>query len=56
MIWFEHAGKRLTQTQLRDLVTRGQTRDATLTIDGVKRPGRLVLDPRAATSVAFKSR
>jgi DNA topoisomerase-3 len=56
VIWFKHAGKRLTKTQLRDLVTRGQTREATITIDGVKRAGRLVLDPRAATSVAFKSR
>ena len=56
VIWFEHAGKRLTKTQLRDLVTRGQTREATMTIDGVKSAGRLVLDARAATPVAFKPR
>jgi DNA topoisomerase III len=56
VIWFEHAGKRLTKTQLRDLVTRGQTREASMTIDGVKRAGRLVLDTRAATPVAFKPR
>lgn len=56
VIWFDHAGKRLTQAQLRDLVTRGQTREAELVIDGVKRTGRLVLDVRATPSVAFKSR
>ncbi|MEO8844658.1 MAG: DNA topoisomerase [Kofleriaceae bacterium] len=56
VIWFEYAGKRLTRTQLRDLVTRGQTREAEMMIDGVKRAGCLVLDARAATPVAFQPR
>ena len=56
VVWFEHAGKRLTKIQLRDLIKRGQTRESELTIDGVKRAGRFVLDARAAIAVTFKRR
>ena len=40
VVWFLAGGKRLTQTQLRDLVTHGKTRKATFG----DRTGRLVLD------------
>jgi DNA topoisomerase III len=41
VVWFETAGRRLTAKQLRDLVTRGKTRKATVAAGA----GRLVLDP-----------
>jgi DNA topoisomerase-3 len=45
VIWFESAGKRLTDAQLRDLVTKGKTRKAEWTPPGgPAMPGRLVLD------------
>ena len=45
VIWFESAGKRLTEAQLRDLVTKGKTRKADWTPPGgPPTPGRLVLD------------
>jgi DNA topoisomerase III len=45
VIWFESAGKRLTDAQLRDLVTKGKTRKAEWTPPGgPPMPGRLVLD------------
>jgi DNA topoisomerase III len=45
VIWFESAGKRLTDAQLRDLVTKGKTRKADWTPPGgAPTPGRLVLD------------
>jgi DNA topoisomerase III len=45
VIWFESAGKRLTDAQLRDLVTKGKTRKADWTPPGGSpTPGRLVLD------------
>ena len=48
VIWFETAGRRLTTTQLRDLVTRGKTRKARFRSDrGIELDGRLVLDPTA---------
>ena len=45
MIWFVTAGKRLTDAQLRALVTTGKTRKATF-VDarGAALDGRLVLD------------
>jgi len=46
VIWFELEGKRLTERQLRDLVTRGRTRIA-------KRG--VVLDTNAAIAVRFES-
>ena len=44
MIWFETAGRRLSDAQLRDLVTRGKTRKAQFVDRGVPIAGRLVLD------------
>jgi DNA topoisomerase III len=45
VVWFESAGKRLTDTQLRDLVTKGKTRKAAwMPPGGQPAPGRLVLD------------
>jgi DNA topoisomerase-3 len=40
VIWFETAGKRLTETQLEDLITKGKTRKAKFG----EAQGRLVLD------------
>ncbi len=49
VVWFESAGKRLTDTQLRDLVTKGKTRKAAWTPPGSPQiPGRLVLDVAAS--------
>ncbi|MBA3542604.1 MAG: hypothetical protein H0T79_23515, partial [Deltaproteobacteria bacterium] len=46
VVWFETAGRRLSATQLRDLITRGKTRKARFTSErGVEVAGRLVLDP-----------
>jgi hypothetical protein len=48
VIWFETAGRRITSSQLRDLVTRGKTRKATFEpVRGSPQPGRLVLDVSA---------
>ena len=45
VVWFESAGKRLTEAQLRDLVTKGKTRKADWRPSGgPPTPGRLVLD------------
>ncbi len=45
VVWFEVAGKRLTDAQLRDLITKGKTRKAEWTAPGgPPAPGRLVLD------------
>src|SRR5207249_3791572 len=44
VIWFETAGKRLTKTQLEELVTKGKTRKAKFSPEGAPVPGRLVLD------------
>ncbi len=45
VVWFESAGKRLTDAQLRDLVTKGLTRKAAWRpLGGQETPGRLVLD------------
>jgi DNA topoisomerase-3 len=46
VVWFETAGRRLTEAQLRDLILRGRTRSAKWTPgDGPAVTGRLVLDP-----------
>ena len=48
VVWFETAGRRLSASQLRDLVTSGKTRRARFVSDrGVELDGRLVLDPTA---------
>ena len=49
VIWFETAGRKLTATQLRDLVTRGKTRKAEFA-GGV---GWLVLDAGIVGGVRF---
>ena len=52
MIWFETAGRRLTDAQLRDLVSKGKTRKTTWIPPGAPAegtPGRLVLDLEAAS-------
>ena len=55
VIWFEVAGKQLTPTQLRDLVTRGKTRKATF-VDPHGQPthGRLVLDTHGVESARLE--
>jgi DNA topoisomerase-3 len=50
VIWFETAGRRLTATQLRDLVTKGKTRKA----EFAGGEGRLVLDPGITGGVRFE--
>ncbi|MCX5745789.1 MAG: DNA topoisomerase [Proteobacteria bacterium] len=47
VVWFETAGRKLTDAQLRDLVTRGKTRKGKFVADGSIVDGRLVLDPAA---------
>ncbi len=49
VIWFESAGRRLTETQLRDLVTKGNTRKASFGPG----EGRLVLERDAPGGVRF---
>jgi DNA topoisomerase-3 len=45
VVWFETAGRRLSESQLRDLVVRGKTRRARFRPDGgAEAEGRLVLD------------
>ena len=45
VVWFESSGKRLTEAQLRDLVTKGKTRKADWAPPGgPPAPGRLLLD------------
>jgi hypothetical protein len=44
VVWFEIAGKRLSETQLRELVEKGRTRKAQWPGDGGPISGRLVLD------------
>ncbi len=50
MIWFEIAGKRITDAQLRDLVEKGKTRKGKWPRPGqaMEVAGRLVLDANAA--------
>jgi DNA topoisomerase-3 len=49
VVWFEFAGRRLTDAQLRDLVAKGKTRKATWsTANRAKVSGRLVLDLTAS--------
>jgi DNA topoisomerase-3 len=52
VVWFEAAGKRLTDAQLRDLVTKGKTRKTAWTPPGGREtPGRLVLDLAAPSEL-----
>jgi DNA topoisomerase III len=52
VVWFESAGKRLTDAQLRDLVIKGKTRKTAWTPPGGREtPGRLVLDLAAPSEV-----
>ena len=51
VIWFDIAGKRITDAQLRDLVEKGKTRKGKWPRPGqskVEVAGRLVLDANAA--------
>ncbi len=52
MIWFETAGRRLTESQLHALITTGKTRKAKF-CDARGRPidARLVLDPDSVIGV-----
>jgi DNA topoisomerase III len=52
VVWFESAGKRLTDAQLRDLVMKGKTRKTAWTpAGGQETPGRLVLDVAAPSAL-----
>ncbi|HEX2568323.1 MAG TPA: DNA topoisomerase [Polyangia bacterium] len=54
VVWFEIAGRRLTPSQLRELVTRGKTREAEWRPDGGPAVrGRLVLDPHQTGGAAL---
>jgi DNA topoisomerase-3 len=52
VIWFETAGRRLTEAQLRTLITTGKTRKASF-VDarGAQVEARLVLDPASDRGV-----
>ena len=53
VVWFETAGRRITDAQLRDLVMRGKTRKATFEpVRGAPQAGRLVLDAAATSGAA----
>ena len=47
VIWFETAGKRLTESQLHELVAKGKTRKLKWPQNGGLVPGRLILDLQA---------
>jgi DNA topoisomerase-3 len=47
VIWFETAGKRLTDAQLRELLAKGKTRKLKWPQPGGPTTGRLVLDLHA---------
>ncbi len=50
VVWFETAGRKLTATQLRDLVTKGKTKKAAF----AGGEGRLVLDPGVTGGARFE--
>jgi DNA topoisomerase-3 len=52
VIWFETAGKRLTETQFQELVKKGKTRKGKFAPAGEPVAGRLVLDLDAGTGGA----
>jgi DNA topoisomerase-3 len=56
VVWFEIAGRKLSEAQLRDLVVRGKTRTARFFPDGpdgaAEKTGRLILDAAAAGGAA----
>ncbi|HEU0031230.1 MAG TPA: DNA topoisomerase [Kofleriaceae bacterium] len=52
VIWFETAGRKLSASQLRDLVTRGKTRTATFRPERDEIDGHLVLDVTADNGAA----
>jgi DNA topoisomerase-3 len=53
VVWFQMGGKPLTETQLRELITRGRTRKGRFSPDGgPAASGRLVLDPSAPGGAA----
>ena len=47
VVWFETAGRKLSEAQLRDLILRGRTRRARFRPSGGEVEGRLVLEPAA---------
>ena len=54
VVWFDTAGRKLSETQLRDLVVRGKTRQARFHPSGSKPTlGRLVLDSAQEGGVHF---
>ena len=56
VVWFETAGRTLSESQLRDLVVRGQTRRARFTPSGgAPTDGRLVLDVGGDGGARFTS-
>jgi DNA topoisomerase-3 len=55
VIWFQTAGRRLTQAQLRALITKGKTRKASFVDErGRSIDARLVLEPNSATGVQLR--
>lgn len=52
VLWFEFGGKALSETQLRDLLSKGKTRKASFVVNGAPSSGRLVLDATAQGGAA----
>lgn len=55
VVWFETAGRKLTESQLRDLLLRGRTRPARFSPAGTPVAGRLVLDIHSPAGTRFSS-
>jgi DNA topoisomerase-3 len=53
VVWFETAGRTLSEAQLRDLIRRGKTRPARFRPDGAEVEGRLILAPDADGGARF---
>jgi DNA topoisomerase-3 len=52
VVWFETAGRRLSDAQLRDLIAKGKTRKATFNPPGApESAGRLVLDVNGSSAL-----
>jgi DNA topoisomerase-3 len=53
VVWFETAGRKLSESQLRDLILRGKTRRARFRPAGAEAEGRLVLEPAVDGGARF---
>jgi DNA topoisomerase-3 len=53
VVWFETAGRKLSEAQFRDLILRGKTRRARFRPAGAEAEGRLVLEPATIGGARF---